>query len=194
MLANPWPAPPDPAPNGPLPAVPRRYPPTPRNTARPSKVFSLGSARLTAARPTANWRRFASLLAEYADRFNDDTEPLPATNLLQARINTAEDAARCSPPGRHCPGMRNGVRKAVADLDGGSRSPARAPGSSHSSWSGAKLQALGSCAATTARSMNTSIYLSSPSRVDDILPSFKGKRHLSVLDLCSVFYHIEIAE
>ncbi|KAL8426927.1 hypothetical protein Efla_006011 [Eimeria flavescens] len=57
------------------------------------------------------------LLNEFEDRFSDGTKPLPATNLLRARLDAGDKAPISSPPRRLSPAMREHVRNAVAKLE-----------------------------------------------------------------------------
>ncbi|KAL8441757.1 hypothetical protein Emag_006916 [Eimeria magna] len=57
------------------------------------------------------------LLHEFRDRFNDGSEPLPATSLLKVRLDTGDAQPISTPPRRLSPAMRQAVREAVAELD-----------------------------------------------------------------------------
>ncbi|KAL8429795.1 hypothetical protein ACSSS7_006335 [Eimeria intestinalis] len=56
------------------------------------------------------------LLYDFRDRFNDGRAPLPATNLLTARVDTGDAASISTRPRRLCPVMRQVVRDAVAPV------------------------------------------------------------------------------
>ncbi|KAL8441521.1 hypothetical protein Emed_007557 [Eimeria media] len=136
-----------------------------------------------------------SLLAEFVDRFNDGSEPLSATTLLKARLDTADIAPISAPPRRLSPAMRDIVRKAVADLDAqGITEP------STGCWSTPIVMVRKASGAWRLccdyREINKHVLVPQQPlpRTDDILASFKGKKYFSVLDLCSGFYQIEIAE
>ncbi|KAL8447032.1 hypothetical protein Emed_004662 [Eimeria media] len=136
-----------------------------------------------------------SLLAEFVDRFNDGSEPLSATTLLKARLDTANIAPISAPPRRLSPAMRDIVRKAVADLDAqGITEP------STGCWSTPIVMVRKASGAWRLccdyREINKHVLVPQQPlpRTDDILASFKGKKYFSVLDVCSGFYQIEIAE
>ncbi|KAL8425993.1 hypothetical protein ACSSS7_008265 [Eimeria intestinalis] len=136
-----------------------------------------------------------TLLALFPDRFNDGSEPLPATTLLQARIPTADVAPLSAPPRRLSPAMREVVRQAVADMDAqGITEPATGP------WSVPIVMVRKASGAWRLccdyREINKHVQVPQQPlpRIDDILASFKGKRYFSVMDLCSGFHQIEIAE
>ncbi|KAL8449404.1 hypothetical protein Emag_003592 [Eimeria magna] len=118
----------------------------------------------------AELQKLRDLLHEFRDRFNDGSEPLPATSLLKARLDTGDAQPISTPPRRLSPAMRQAVREAVAELDAqGITEP------STGCWS-------------------TPIVMQPLPRTDDILASFNGKKYFPVLDMCKGFYQIEIAE
>ncbi|KAL8441297.1 hypothetical protein Emag_007296 [Eimeria magna] len=65
----------------------------------------------------AELQQLRDLLHEFRDRFNDGSEPLPATSLLKARLDTGDAQPISTPPRRLSPAMRQAVREAIAELD-----------------------------------------------------------------------------
>ncbi|KAL8429798.1 hypothetical protein ACSSS7_006338 [Eimeria intestinalis] len=96
------------------------------------------------------------LLYEFRDRFNDGSAPLPATNLLTARLDTGDAAPISTPPRRLSPAMRQVVRDAAADLDAkGIAEPSTGCWAAPMGWS-PRPPEPGACAAATAPSISTS--------------------------------------
>ncbi|KAL8444740.1 hypothetical protein Emag_005340 [Eimeria magna] len=128
-------------------------------------------------------------------RFNDGSEPLPATSLLKARLDTGHAQPISTPPRRLSPARRQPVREAVAQLD--------AQGITvHSTgcWSTPIVmvrKASGAwrlCCDYRAINKHVRIAKQRLPRTDDILASFNGKKYFSVLNMRMGFYQIEIAE
>ncbi|KAL8443279.1 hypothetical protein Emed_006921 [Eimeria media] len=136
-----------------------------------------------------------SLLEEFKDRFNGGTEPLPATTLLRARLDTRDTPPVSCPPRRLSPAMRAVVRAAVAELDA---QGIMEPGTG--CWSAPIVMVRKASGAWRLccdyREINKHVVIPQQPlpRPDDILASFNGKRYFSVLDMCSGFYQIEIEE
>ncbi|KAL8439866.1 hypothetical protein Emag_007898 [Eimeria magna] len=65
----------------------------------------------------AELRQLRDVLHEFRDRFNDGSEPLPATSLLKARLDTGDAQPIPTPAPHLSPAMRQAVREAVAELD-----------------------------------------------------------------------------
>ncbi|KAL8440769.1 hypothetical protein Emag_007746 [Eimeria magna] len=65
----------------------------------------------------AELQQLRDLLHEFRDRFNDGSEPLPATSLSKARLDTGDAQPISKPPRRLSPAVRQAVREAVAELD-----------------------------------------------------------------------------
>ncbi|KAL8440866.1 hypothetical protein Emag_007664 [Eimeria magna] len=155
----------------------QRHPPPAVATAPPAPLYDKVPGGFVPRLPSPNCRllpqeldQLRGLLQAFRDRFNDGTEPLPATTLLKAHLDTGDTPPIFSPPRCLSPAMREVVRNAVADLDAQGITE---PGTG--SWS-------------------TPIVMQPLPRTDDILGSFKGKRYFSVMDMCSGFYQIEVAE
>ncbi|KAL8441146.1 hypothetical protein Emag_007407 [Eimeria magna] len=143
----------------------------------------------------AELQQLCHLLHEFRDRFNDGSEPLPATSLLKARLDTGDAQPISTPPRRLSPVMRQAVREGVAELDAqGITEP------SAGCWS---TPIVMFCKASGAwplccyyRAINKHVRIPQQPlpRTDDILASFNGKKYFSVLDMCKGFHQIEIAE
>ncbi|KAL8440700.1 hypothetical protein Emag_007809 [Eimeria magna] len=143
----------------------------------------------------AELQQLRDLLHEFRDRFNDGSEPLPATSLLKARLDTGDAQPISTPPRRLSPAMRQAVREAVAELDAqGITEP------SMGCWSTPIViirKASGAwrlCRDYRAINKHFRIPQQPLPRTDDILASFNGEKFISVLDMCKGFYQIEIAE
>ncbi|KAL8440743.1 hypothetical protein Emag_007767 [Eimeria magna] len=144
---------------------------------------------------TAELQQLRHLLHEFKDRFNDGSEPLPATSLLKARLDTGDAQPVSTPPRRLSPAMRQAVREAVAELDAqGITEP------STGCWSTPTVivrKASGAwrlCCDYRPIEKHVRIPQQPLARTDDILASFNGKKYFSVLDMCQGFYQIKIAE
>ncbi|KAL8441094.1 hypothetical protein Emag_007460 [Eimeria magna] len=97
-------------------------PPTDGTANTPSYKKVLGGFIPTLPSPNsclwpAELQQLRDLLHEFRDRFNDGSEPLPATPLLKARLDTGDAQPISTPPRRLSPAMRQAVRDAVAELD-----------------------------------------------------------------------------
>ncbi|KAL8455871.1 hypothetical protein Emag_000301 [Eimeria magna] len=64
----------------------------------------------------AELQQLRNLLHEFRDRFSDGSEPLPATSLLKARLDTGDAQPISTPARRLSPAMRQAARDA-AELD-----------------------------------------------------------------------------
>ncbi|KAL8442714.1 hypothetical protein Emag_006266 [Eimeria magna] len=143
----------------------------------------------------AELQQLRDLLHEFRDRFNDGSEPLPATTLVKARLDTGDAPPNSTPPRRLSPAVRQAVRKADAELDAqGITEP------STGCWSipivmvrkGSGAWRL--CCDYRAINKHVPIPQQPLLRTDDILASFNGQKYFSVLDMCKGFYQIEIAD
>ncbi|KAL8440727.1 hypothetical protein Emag_007782 [Eimeria magna] len=143
----------------------------------------------------AELQQLRDLLHEFRDRFNDGSEPLPATSLLKARLDTGNAQPISTPPRRLSPAMRQVVRDAVAELDAQEITEP-----STGCWSTPIVtvrKASGAwrlCCDYRAINEHVRIPQQPLPRTDDILASFNGKKYFSVIDMCKGFYQIEIAE
>ncbi|KAL8437864.1 hypothetical protein Efla_007446 [Eimeria flavescens] len=138
---------------------------------------------------------FRALLKEFKDRFNGRTEPVPATTLLKARLEKRDTSPVSCPPRGPSPAMRQVVLNAVAELDAeGITEP------STGCWSTAVVmvrKASGAwrlCCDYCEVNKHVLIAQRPLPRTDDIIASFNVKGSFSLLDMCSGFYQIEIAE
>ena len=135
------------------------------------------------------------LLHEFRDRFNDGTRPLSATNLLKARLDTGNTPPISFPPRRLSPAMRDVVRSAVAELDAkGITEPGVGQWGSPVVMVKKSLGVWRLCCDYSEVNKHGVIQQQPLPRTDGILASFKGKRYFSVMDMCHIFYQIEIEE
>ncbi|KAL8441418.1 hypothetical protein Emag_007188 [Eimeria magna] len=125
---------------------------------------------------------------EFRDRFNDGSEPLPATSLLKARLDTGDAQPISTPPRRLSPAMRQAVREAVAELDAqGLAEP------STGCWSTPIVMVRKASGAWRLccdyRAINEQVRIPQQPlpRTDDILASFNNKKYFLVLDMCKGF-------
>ncbi|KAL8440806.1 hypothetical protein Emag_007715 [Eimeria magna] len=143
----------------------------------------------------AELQQLRNLLHEFQDRSNDGSEPLPATSLLKARLDTGDAQPISTPPRRLSPAMREAVRDAVADLDAqGITEPSTGCWSTPIVMVRKASGAWRLCCDYRAINMHVCIPQQPLPRTDDILASFNGKKSFSALDMCKGFYQIEIAE
>ncbi|KAL8451262.1 hypothetical protein Emag_002819 [Eimeria magna] len=125
----------------------------------------------------AELQQLRDLLHEFRDRFNDGSEPLPATSLLKARLDTGDAQPISTPPRRLSPATRQVVRDAVFELDAqGITEP------STGCWSAPIVMIRRASAAWRLccdyRAINKHVRIPQQPlpRTDDILASFKGKK------------------
>ncbi|KAL8449957.1 hypothetical protein Emag_003477 [Eimeria magna] len=132
---------------------------------------------------------------EFRDRFNDGSEPLSATSLLKARLDTGDAQRISTAPGRLAPATRQALREAVAELDAqGITEPSTGCWSTRIVMVRKASGAWRLCCDYRAINKHVRIPQQPLPRTDDILASFNGKKYFSALDMCKGFYQIEIAE
>ncbi|KAL8441466.1 hypothetical protein Emag_007147 [Eimeria magna] len=140
-------------------------------------------------------QQLRDLLHEFRDRFNDGSEPLPATSLLKAGLHTGDAQPISTPPRRLSPAMRQAVREAVAELDAhGITEPSTGCRSTPIVMVRKASGAWRLCCDCRAIHKHVRIPQQPRPPTDDILASCNGKKYFSVLDMCKGFYQIEIAE
>ncbi|KAL8456156.1 hypothetical protein Emag_000018 [Eimeria magna] len=140
-------------------------------------------------------QQLRDLLHEFRDRFNDGSEPLPATSLLRARLDTGDAQPISTPPRRLSPAMQQAVREAAAELDAqGITEPSTGCWSTPIVMVRKASGAWRLCCDYRAINKHVRIPQQPLPRTDDILASFDGEKYFSVLDMCKGFYQIEIAE
>ncbi|KAL8441803.1 hypothetical protein Emag_006888 [Eimeria magna] len=140
-------------------------------------------------------QQLLDLLHEFRDRFNDGSEALPATSLLKALLDTGDAQPIFTPPRRLSPGHEaSGPRRspqARRPVDHGAQhGMLEYPDSQAPRLSGAWRLSCDYCA------INKPVCVPQQAlpRTDDIVASCRGKKYLSILDVCKGFYQIEIVE
>ena len=114
---------------------------------------------------------------------------------MKSRLDTGNTPPISVPPRRLSPAMREVVRSAVAELDAKGITEQRV-----GQWGSPVLMVKKSSGAWRLccdyREVNKHVVIPQQPlpRTDDILPSSKGKRYFSVMDMCHGFYQIEIEE
>ncbi|KAL8442993.1 hypothetical protein Emag_006158 [Eimeria magna] len=138
-------------------------------------------------------QQLRDVLHEFRDRFNDGSEPFPATFLLKVRLDTGNAQPISPPPRRLSPAMRQAVRDAVAELDAqGITEPSTGCWSTPIVMVRKASGAWRLCCDYRAIDEHVRIPQQPPRRTDDILASFNGKKYFSVLDMCKGSYQIEV--
>ncbi|KAL8445711.1 hypothetical protein Emag_005036 [Eimeria magna] len=124
----------------------------------------------------AELQQLRELLHEFRDRFNDGSEPLPATTLLKARLDTGDAQPISTPPRRLSPAMRQAVREAVADFDAqGITEPSTGCWSTPIVMVRKASGAWRLCCDYRAINKHVRILQQPLPRTDDILASFNGR-------------------
>ncbi|KAL8434924.1 hypothetical protein ACSSS7_002811 [Eimeria intestinalis] len=138
----------------------------------PSANNCLQPAKLTQLR---------QLLYELRNHFNDGSEPLQATSLLTARLDSGDAAPIPTPPRRLSPAMRQVVRGAVADLDAkGTTEPSTGCWKTPLVMVGKGSGAWRKCCDYRAINKHVRIPQQPLPCTDDILASPNGKRYFFV--------------
>ncbi|KAL8441041.1 hypothetical protein Emag_007502 [Eimeria magna] len=143
----------------------------------------------------AELQQLRDLLHEFRDCFNDGSEPLFATSVLKARLDTGDAQPISTPACRLSPAMRQVVRDAVAGLDAqGITEPSTGCWTTPIVMVRKASGAWRLCCDYRASNKHVRIPQQPLPRTDDILASLNDKKYFTVVDMCKGFYQIEIVE